>query len=152
MVGSQAGFDHGPYAAQSNAVQAVVDMFSAADLTDLGDSEPFMRAAVQVGLGSSTTVRRSASPISYLGSGADVRAGAVADRPPFLILQGTDDGNVRARHSKAFARRLQAAGVPAELVLVEGAGHGLDSSSQRPTPGQLTRVVADFFTRHLASE
>ena len=152
VVGSQAGFDHGPYAAQSSTVQAVVDMFGAADLTDLGDSEPFMRAAVQVALGSSTAVRRSASAISYLDSGAEAGARAVPHRPPFLILQGTDDESVRPRHSQAFARRLQAAGVPVELVLVEGAGHGLDYSSQRPTPAQLARMIADFFARHLSSE
>jgi acetyl esterase/lipase len=151
VTGPRAGFDHGPYADQSSAIQAVVDMFGAADATDLGDSEPFMRAAVQVALGSSTRVRRSATPISYLGSGANAAAGAVGGHPPFLILQPSDDHGVRPRHSQAFAQRLQAAGVPARLVLVQGADHGLDSSSQRPTPGQLTQMITDFFIRHLAS-
>ena len=150
VTGPQAGYDHGPYADQSSAVQAVVDMFGAADATDLGDSEPFMRAAVQVALGSSTRARRAASPISYLGPGANADAGAVR-RPPFLILHGTGDQGVRPRHSRAFARRLQAAGVPVQLVLVQGADHGLNDPSQQPTPGQLTRMVTDFFTRHLAS-
>jgi dipeptidyl aminopeptidase/acylaminoacyl peptidase len=103
-----------------------------------------------VALGSSTRVRRAASPISYLGPGANAGAGAVR-HPPFLILQPSDDHGVRPRHSQAFARRLQAAGVPAELVLVQGVDHGLNDPSQQPTPGQLTRMVTDFFTRHLAS-
>jgi hypothetical protein len=33
------------------------------------------------------------------------------------------------------------------LVLVQGAGHGLDNPSQWPTPDQLTALVADFLTR-----
>jgi acetyl esterase/lipase len=55
------------------------------------------------------------------------------------------------RQSQQLAARLRAAGVPVRLVLVQGAGHGLDNPSQRPTPDQLTRMVADFFTRSLGS-
>jgi hypothetical protein len=36
-------------------------------------------------------------------------------------------------------------------VLVQGAGHGLDDPSQRPTPGQVAELVADFLTRTLGS-
>jgi acetyl esterase/lipase len=151
VTGPRAGFDHGPYPGQSSAVQAVVEMFGAADATDLHDSEPFMRAAAQVALGSSTRARRSATPISYLGPGPNAAAGAVGGHPPFLILQPADDHGIRPRHSRAFAQRLQAAGIPARLVLVHGASHGLNSPSQLPTPSQLTQMITDFFTRHLAS-
>jgi hypothetical protein len=37
------------------------------------------------------------------------------------------------------------------LVLVQGAGHGLDSPGQQPTPDQLTELVTAFFTRSLAT-
>lgn len=149
VVGPRAGFDRGPYADQPSNVQAVVDMFGAADLTDLHDSEPFMRAAVQVALGGSATVRRSVSPGSYLGAGVNAwaRAGGI---PPFLILHGTDDQAIPSRHSQAFARRLEAAGVPARLVLVRGANHGLDNPSQQPTPDQVANLAIDFFTDALS--
>jgi len=124
-------------------------MFGAVDATDLHDSEPFMRTAVQVALGSSTRVRRSVSPGSYLGAGANARAQA-ASIPPFLILHGSDDQAIRPRHSQAFARQLQAAGVPARLVLVRGADHGLDNPSQQPTPDQVAKLAIDFFTNSLA--
>ena len=146
LAGPEAGFDHGQYADQSSAVQAVVDMFGPADLTDLGDSEPFARVVAGMALGTSAGVRRSASPLSYVGSGA----GAVGGGPPFLILHGTDDQGIRPRQSQELARRLDAAGVPVRLVLVQGADHGLNDPSQRPTPGQLTEMVADFFSRSLA--
>jgi acetyl esterase/lipase len=150
VVGRRAGLDQGQYADQSSRVEAVVDMFGAVDATDLHDSEPFMRTAVQVALGGSTRVRRAVSPGSYLGTGANAWAGAERI-PPFLVLQGTDDQAVRPRHSRAFAQQLGAAGVPVRLVLVQGAQHALDTPSQRPTPAQLTEMVADFFTRSLAN-
>jgi dipeptidyl aminopeptidase/acylaminoacyl peptidase len=69
--------------------------------------------------------------------------------PPFLILHGTNDHDMPPRHSQQLARRLRAAGVPVRLVLVHGAAHGLNTPSQRPTPDQLTVMVADFLTRTL---
>jgi acetyl esterase/lipase len=151
VVGPRAGLDHGQYADQPSRVEAVVDMFGAVDATDLHDSEPFMRAAINVALGSSTRVRRAVSPGSYLGTGANAWAGVAGGLPPFLILHGTDDQAIRPRHSQAFARQLEAAGAPVELVLVQGAQHGLNYPSQRPTPAQLTEVVATFLTRSLVS-
>jgi acetyl esterase/lipase len=145
LAGPEAGFDRGQYAEQSSAVQAVVDMFGPADLTDLGDSEPFARVVAGMALGTSAGVRRSASPLSYVGAEA-----AAAGVPPFLILHGTDDQAIRPRQSQEFARRLDAAGVAVRLVLVQGADHGLNDPSQRPTPDQVTEMVADFLDRSLA--
>jgi acetyl esterase/lipase len=150
LVGPGAGLDQGQYAGHSSGVQAVVDMFGAADLADIGDSDAFTRAIARVALGSSASVRRSASPLSYLGAGAAVAGGAVSG-PSYLILHGTDDHSVPPRHSRELARRLAAAGSPVELVLVQGARHGLNHPSQRPTPAQVTELVANFLARSLAS-
>jgi acetyl esterase/lipase len=150
LVGPDAGFDQGQYAGRSSGVRAVVDMFGAADITDIGDSDAFTRAIAWVALGSSASVRRSASPLSYVGSGA-AAAGAAVGGPRYLILHGTADQSVRPRHSRELARRLAAAGAPVELVLVRGARHGLNHPSQRPTPAQVAELVADFLTRSLAS-
>jgi acetyl esterase/lipase len=140
LAGPQAGFDHGPYAEQPSGVQAVVDMFGPSDLTNLTDSAPFDRLVARLALGDSAGVRHAASPLSY----ADAAGG-----PPFLILHGTDDQDMPPRQSRQLAARLHAAGVPVRLVLVQGAGHGLDNPSQWPTPDQLTDLVADFLTRTL---
>jgi acetyl esterase/lipase len=43
--------------------------------------------------------------------------------PPFLLIHGDVDEMVPPGESEAFASRLQAAGVEAELVLLPGAGH-----------------------------
>ena len=45
------------------------------------------------------------------------------DEPPFLLIHGTGDRVVEAEDSREMARRLQARGVRAELVLLPDAGH-----------------------------
>lgn len=139
LTGPGAGFDRGQYADQSSAVQAVVDMFGPSDLTDFDDSDPFARFILQIGFGSSTALRRSASPITYVAPGA----------PPFLILQGTRDSMVRPRQSAGLAQRLHSAGVPATLIEVQGTEHTLATPDQRPSPDELTATVIDFLTTTL---
>jgi acetyl esterase/lipase len=132
-----AGFDHGQYLQHSSAVQAVVDMFGPADFTSFDDAAPFGRLIAQIWLGSSTALRRSASPITYVAPGA----------PPFLILQGTEDSSLR--QSIRLAHRLHTAGVPATLIEVQGAGHTLATPGQRPSPDEITATVIDFLTTTL---
>jgi acetyl esterase/lipase len=144
VVGPQAGYDRGQYADQSSRVQAVVDMFGAADLTDIHDTEPFMRTVIQLALGGSTSVRRSASPANYLDDGDH-------DGVRYLLLQGTADTAHPPRHAHAFASALKTARVPVQLVIVQGANHTLDDPAQQPSPDQVTGMVADFFTSSLAS-
>ena len=52
-------------------------------------------------------------PIAYAAPGA----------PPMLLATGSDDRVVRPANSRTLARRLQAAGVPAELIEYDGVGH-----------------------------
>ena len=147
LAGPAARFDHGPWPDQSSSVQAVVDMFGPSDLTNLRDSAPFPRTIARLALGGSASVRRAASPLTYVPADR----GTTRDVPPFLIMHGTDDHDMPPRHSRELARRLAAAGVPVRLVLVQGAGHGLDDPSQRPASDQLTELVAEFLTRTLGS-
>lgn len=139
LTGPEAGFDRGQYPDQSSAVQAVVDMFGLADLNDFDDADPFARFILQIWLGSSTELRRSASPIAYVAPGA----------PPFLILHGTEDPLVRLRQSAELAQRLQAAGVPTTLIEVEGTEHTLATPGQQPSPDELTATVSDFLATTL---
>jgi acetyl esterase/lipase len=142
LAGPDAGLDSGQYAEQTSTVQAVVDMFGCIDLTDIHDSDPVLRLSIRVALGNSTDVLRAASPAEYLSR----RTGL----PPFLILQGTEDPAARPRHALALLHQLQVAGSRATLVEVQGAGHGLNTPGQRPTPDRLTTAVIDFFTSTLA--
>ncbi len=114
-------------------------MFGLADLNDFDDADPFARFILQIWLGSSVELRRSASPITYVAPGA----------PPFLILHGTEDPLVRPRQSGRLARHLHTASVPTTLIEVEGAEHGLTTSGQQPSPEELTATVVDFLTTTL---
>lgn len=139
LAGPDAGFDRGQYLDQSSAVQAVVDMFGPADLNDFSNASPFARFILQTSLGSSTALRRSASPITYVDPGA----------PPFLILHGTKDSMVSPRQSDKLAERLKSVGVPNTLIKVEGAEHDLTTPGQRPSPDELAATVIDFFMTKL---
>lgn len=139
-AGPAAGFDGGQYQNESSRLQAVVDMFGPADLTHISDSDAFARGIMQLVLGSSTRVRRAASPITYIGP----------HDPPFLIVQGTQDTMIPPRQAREQAQRLRAAGSPVTLVLVKHTGHGLNTPGEQPAATALVRMVAGFFTRTLA--
>jgi acetyl esterase/lipase len=106
------------YAAQSSALQAVVDCWGPADLNKPGWS----RLAIGIGrnvfgatLGSQSDVLRRASPVSHIHAGA----------PPFLIIQGRLDALVPSQQSAELQSRLVSAGDAALLIDVAHAGHGL---------------------------
>jgi acetyl esterase/lipase len=120
-------------------IRAVVDMFSPADLNDLGDADPVMKAAVWVTFGNSAAEKRAGSPVTYVHP----------DAPPFLIMHGTDDPEIPIHQSEILADRLRAANVPTDFVPVRGAGHSLATPGQSPAPEQLVTRVADFFTSAL---
>ena len=139
------GFDVGQYLNQSSRVQAVVDMWGPTDLKNWAGS-PSWVLALGAGLTSrdqSSAQARAVSPLY------DVAAGD----PPFLIVQGADDWFIAPHHSQDFAKRLQAAGVPATLVMVQHDGHGLVAHTagqvEQPSPDALTQMMVDFFIRTL---
>jgi alpha-L-fucosidase 2 len=61
-----------------------------------------------------------ASPVTYVRPGL----------PPFLLLHGNKDDRVPYEQSVNFLAQLKAAGVPAELITIEGGGHGMSGWSK----------------------
>jgi len=87
--------------------------------------------------------------------GAKARAQALspirfvdAQAPPFLLIHGKIDTIVPAASSRMMAAALERAGVPVELILVDGAEHGL-FSVRRIKPGlkEINRLMVDFVKR-----
>lgn len=140
-VGPDAGYDVGQYLDQSSRVQAVVDMWGPADLSNFSGS-PWW-ASLLVGGGTPAQLR-AASPVGHVAPGD----------PPFLILHGTDDWFIAPHHSQDLAKLLQAAGVPVTLVMIQHDGHGLDMPTagqvEQPSPATLIQMISDFFARTLA--
>jgi acetyl esterase/lipase len=75
--------------------------------------------------------------------------------PPFLIMHGSDDWFIAPHHSQDLAKRLQAAGVPVTLVMIQHDGHGLAAPTsgqvEQPNPGELIQMICNFFVRTLSS-
>jgi acetyl esterase/lipase len=101
-------------------IRAVIELAGPTDLTTLQDSSPTLKReqVVEQLLGGSLQTHRdlaiAASPLLQVAKTA----------PPFLILHGTADPLVPFAQSRRLADALAAAGVPVDLVSVQGAGHG----------------------------
>ncbi len=76
---------------------------------------------------------RLANPVSYVSRGD----------PPFLIVHGDRDYTVPVGQSRVFYDALRAAGVPAKLEIVPGAGHGFHNGPY------IDPLVDAFLDQHL---
>lgn len=83
---------------------------------------------------------REASPLHHVDASA----------PPFLLIHGNADDIVPYRQSKMMQAALEAVGVPAELLCIEGAGHGPDFPGAAEPPDYLGAMVR-WFDAHLHS-
>jgi acetyl esterase/lipase len=140
-----AGFDQGQYLDQSSSVQAVIDMWGPADLTDWRGSPSWVYTLGQ-DLGIYTTAdEKYASPVSYVRPGA----------PPFLIIQGAEDWFITPHHSQELASLLRAAHDPVTLVMIQHDEHGLAApvpgQVEQPSPGALIQMIQNFFVKTLAA-
>ena len=139
---TSAGFDVGEYLTHSSRVQAVVDLFGPADLPALLSTNAQLVGNRVFGSTSrDDSVLIQASPITYI----------TRDDPPFLILQGDQDKTVPLAQSETLNAKLQAGGVPTQLVIVKNAGHGFAPTGGpiSPTRTELTKLLADHFDKHL---
>ncbi len=128
----------GGYPEYSSRVQAVVDMFGPADLTQLFAGASSQKLEEVFGTTDrNSEIVRQASPVSWVSS----------DDPPFLILHGERDTLVPPSQSQELYDRLREAGVPATLVIVKNAGHGFApvGGPIEPSREELSRLIADFF-------
>lgn len=120
VSGDAPGLDVGEHTDVSSAVQGVVDVYGLVKLP----TEPIPPSTglpywlVEALLGPGYTKERAES-----ASAACLVSGKT---PPFLILQGTADIVVDPVQSRQMYDALTSHGVPAELVYIEGAGHGDD--------------------------
>ncbi len=113
----------GAHTDRDSSVQCVVDFFGPTDLLTMGDHEstidhnsPDCPEAKLIGgaIPQNPDKAKNASPLEHAGK----------DDSPFLIVHGTEDPLVPYPQSVALEKKLEAAGVTAVLVTVEGGGHG----------------------------
>lgn len=126
VTGDQTEFDRGENLGVSSRVQAVVDFFGPSELltmamqsaanSRLNHDAPDSPEAKLVGgpIQENKAQARRASPLSYV----------TKDDAPILIVHGDNDPLVPLAQSEIFREALKKAGVPAELYVVKGGGHG----------------------------
>lgn len=120
-----------PYPEYSRQVQCAVDLYGPIDLLSYKDLPMFGKTRAQA-----PDTYRDASPNSWVSK----------NTPPILILHGTADKSVSIEQSKLFARALDRAGAPFELVVVEGAPH---TFHLQPKQKDLRPIVLGFLDRYL---
>jgi acetyl esterase/lipase len=131
-TGDVTAFDAGANLGQSSRVQAVVDFFGPTDFLQMDAHRLSAQAMVHDTPDSPESqlvggpirdhpdrVAR-ANPITY----------ATADDPPFLIVHGDADALVPHHQSVLLDAALRKAGVPVQLVTIEGGLHGGDTESR----------------------
>jgi acetyl esterase/lipase len=131
--GVDAGWDVGKYLDQSSRVQAVVAI---APVTDLTRSFPNadIEAMRGVGFGEDNIVQ--ASPVTHV----------TPDDPPFLLIHGERDELVPYEQSLLMYDQLVQANVPAQLVIVQRAGHSLTAPDGSATPSfdEINQIILNF--------
>jgi len=134
-----AGLEGKEYPDVSSRVQCVIDFFGPTDLALYCESPGLESAFMVPLLGkeclSDPKLYDRASPMHYV----------TKDDPPVLILHGTADLIVPILHSERFKDKLQAAGVPVEMVKFSGKGHGWTGE----TVDESAKATLLFLDKHL---
>ena len=131
----------------SSAVQAVCDWYGPSDLLTMPPnviSDKRSREQVAVSNGA-VLLGAPVMDVPELAKECSAFYQASAGDAPFLIMHGSEDPGVPLEQSRKLHEALLAAGVPSELHIVEGAGHG---GKEFQTEEYRQRVRA-FFDKHL---
>ena len=147
-TGDDAAFETDEWAGFSSAVRAAVDWYGPIDLWRMRQDEleknpnSSEEDALLFRLFAGCPITEenkvfleTMSPERYLSE----------KTPPHLILHGTADEMVHVRESERYYDALIQAGIPADLVLLEGAGHCDQAFSQ----AEVQNIILEFFRKHL---
>ena len=129
----------GPNRDQSSRVQCVVNYYGPSDFTQSYQKSVDAAVVLPMFLGgdlnNNRRIHQMASPINWVTPRA----------APTLSIHGTEDNYVAWEQSLWITTRLVDAGVPAELEIIAGAGHGFRDAHAE----QAERRAFAFFDKHL---
>lgn len=131
----------GGNAGQSSRVQCVVNFYGPSDLTRSYGKSVDAAEVLPLFLGGDVVKERKkhlvASPLYWVTPAA----------PPILCVHGTKDNYVAYEQSVWIVDRLLAAGVEAELVTLQGAGHGFGGEQAKQADAALFAWFDRFLKR-----
>jgi acetyl esterase/lipase len=139
LTGSHSIFDVGPYLNQPSSLNAVVDMFGPANLTE-GVYPPALDLRI-FGVNYSRSDLLRASPTNYV----------VPNAPPIMVVQGEQDQAVPAAQSIELFMDLGTVGDQSQIVLVHHMGHLFVQVGPKPISPSLHQIgedMVDFFNQY----
>ncbi len=125
-----------PVLRESNRVAAVVAYYPPTDLVGLVPTPPAKNERYPA-LNFDPERAKDYSPVWHASS----------DDPPTLLIHGDSDRLVPLAHSRNMIEAFEEHGVPCELIVIEGAGHGFDGEDGV----RASTALADWFEQHLAA-
>ncbi|MCC6154624.1 MAG: alpha/beta hydrolase [Candidatus Hydrogenedentes bacterium] len=129
----------GGYNEQSSAVQAAVAVCAPLNLEvplslNIHGDDPVVVRFLGGPLSEMREAARRASPIAYVKPST----------PPIYLLHGTADKRVHSGQSTAMAETLTKAGVPHEIVLVEGGNHGMGIAREPQAFAEIVKFLNKY--------
>src|SRR4051812_7082989 len=123
----------------SSRVTCVVDFYGPSDFTKSYGKSVDAAQVLPLWLGGDLTTERrkhiKASPLYWVTPNA----------APTLCIHGTEDKYVAHEQAVWIVDKLKASGVEAELMLLEGAGHGFRGADAE----KADKAMIDYFAKHL---
>lgn len=139
VTGDVKEFDGDQNPGPSSRVACVVNFYGPSDFTKSYGKSVDAAQVLPLWLGGDLSTARKAhlrsSPLYWVTPNA----------APTLCVHGTKDTYVHHEQSEWLVEKLKAAGVEADLLLLEGAGHGFKG----PDAERAEKAMLDFFARHL---
>ena len=129
----------GGHADRSSAVSCVVNVYGPSDFTKSYGRSVDAHEVLPLWFGGNLDTHRDlhvvGSPLSWV----------TPDAAPTLCIHGTEDAYVAHEQAVWLVDKLKAATVEAELLTLEGAGHGFKGADAEKADAALF----EFFDRHL---
>lgn len=114
----------GDHTDQSSAVQCVIDYYGPSDFILREKTQPERALTTKSGSFALLGGLRDGKPDDKLRTAASPALHVTKDDPPLLIFHGTKDEVVLMDQSERIRDVYVEHGLPVELIVVEGAGHG----------------------------
>ncbi|WP_010254549.1 alpha/beta hydrolase [Treponema primitia] len=127
-AGTLREYDQGAYLDQSSAVQAAIPWYPATEISSFPIAD----------------ILADALPPD-MRKYPDITKLVTKDTPPYLLLHGTADSQVPLSQSEKLYDVLQAAGVEADLIILEGSEHA-EATFVQP---EVKEIILEFLRKHL---